>query len=98
MRALLLTAACSSAVLCAFGIAGASAAAGAPDPCVLITTSDASMALGATPPKAKSKTVGHFRSCTYAVKKKTMTVQTRAFASQAAFDKSAKATKGVVFP
>jgi hypothetical protein len=98
MRASLLTAALCCIGVCAFAAAGASAAVAAPDPCVLITTSDASMALGSTPPKAKSKTVGLFRSCTYAVKKKTMTVQTRKFASQSAFDKSAKATKGVVFP
>ncbi len=98
MRASLIVAFCCSAVLCTAGLAGASTSAGAPDPCVLITTLDASTALGGTPPKAKSKTVGLFRSCTYTVKKKTMTVQTRKLASQSAFDKGAKATKGVVFP
>jgi hypothetical protein len=99
MRIPLLTAVLCGIVLCSFGAsASASAGAGAPDPCVLITTSDASMALGATPPKAKSKTIGLFRSCTYAVKKKTMTVQTRKLASRSAFDKSARATKGVVLP
>jgi hypothetical protein len=98
MRVPLLTAALCSIALSSFGVAGASAGAGAPDPCVLITTSDPSTALGATPPRAKSKTVGRFRRCTYAVKKKTMTVQTRKLASQSAFDKSAKATRGVAFP
>jgi hypothetical protein len=73
-------------------------AAQPPDPCVLITTVDASTALGSTPPKAKAKTLGAYRTCTYVVKKKTMTVQTRRVATQAAFDKGAKATKGVVFP
>ncbi|HEX4519149.1 MAG TPA: hypothetical protein VH063_06165 [Gaiellaceae bacterium] len=87
---------CSAALL--VGAAAASASAAPADPCVLITTSDAATALGATPPKAKSKTAGAVRSCTYTVKKKTMTVQTRKFSSQAAFDKSAKATKGIVFP
>ena len=53
-------------------------AAQPPDPCVLITTIDASTVLGATPPKAKPKTVGATRTCTYTVKKKTMTVQTLA--------------------
>jgi hypothetical protein len=69
-----------------------------PDPCVLITNVDASTALGGNPPKAKAKAVGTSRSCTYTVKKKTMTVQTRRVPSQAAFDKGAKATKGIVFP
>jgi hypothetical protein len=98
MRAPFVTAVFCCAALCAFGVAASAAAAAPPDPCVLVTTSDASTALGATPPKAKPKTVGFVRSCTYTVKKKTMTVQTRKFASQAAFDKSAKATKGIVFP
>lgn len=69
-----------------------------PDPCLLITTKDASSALGYVPPKAKSKLVAGYRSCTYTVKKASMTVLTRSVASQAAFDKAAKATKGVVFP
>ncbi len=98
MRIPLLTAAFCSIALCSFGAAEASGGAGASDPCVLITTSDASMALGGTPPKAKSRTVGLFRSCTYAVEKKTMIVQTRKLASQSGFDKIAKATKGVVLP
>jgi hypothetical protein len=93
MRALL-----AAAVFCTFGVATSSAAAGPPDPCVLITTSDAATALGGTPARAKTKIVGLVRSCTYTVKKKAMTVQTRKFASQSAFDKSAKATKGIVFP
>lgn len=76
----------------------AASAAQPPDPCVLLTTVDASTALGATPPKPKTTTVSGARSCTYVVKKKTMTVQTRHVASQTAFDKSAKTTKGVVFP
>ena len=84
--------------VCAVAIAGASAAAEPPDPCVLITTTDASTALGGMPPKAKSKAVGVYRSCTYAVKKKTLTVQTRKLSSQSVFDKSAKANKGIVVP
>jgi hypothetical protein len=69
-----------------------------PDPCMLITTKDASSALGYQPPQAKSKLVSGYRSCTYSVKKESMTVLTRRVATQAAFDKAAKATKGVVFP
>jgi hypothetical protein len=65
---------------------------------LVITNVDASTALGGNPPKGKATTVGTSRSCTYTVKKKTMTVQTRRVPSQAAFDKGAKSTKGVVFP
>ncbi len=93
MRVLLL-----AVVFCLCGVAAASAVAEPPDPCVLITTSDAATALGGTPPKARAKTVGSYRSCTYAVKKKTMTVQTRKLSSQSAFDKSARANKGIVVP
>jgi hypothetical protein len=85
-------------VLAALVYALPAAAAQPPDPCVVITNVDASTALGGNPPKAKAKTVGTSRSCTYTVKKKTMTVQTQKVPTQAAFDKSAKATKGVVFP
>lgn len=73
-------------------------AAQAPDPCVLLTTTDASTVLGKTPPKPKAKTLGLYRSCTYAVGRKTMTVQTRRIATQALFDKSAKANRGGAFP
>jgi hypothetical protein len=97
VRASIIAAVACSTALWTIGVADAAGAA-TPDPCVLITTLDASTALGGTPPKAKSKTVGLFRSCTYTVKKKTMTVQTRRLASQSSFDKSVKATKGVVFP
>ncbi len=86
-------------VICAAGILVLSAAAARPpDPCVLITTTDASTVLGATPPKAKTTTVGVTRSCTYTVKKKSMTVQTLHVATQSAFDKTAKANKGLVVP
>jgi hypothetical protein len=94
MRWLLVT-----AVVCAAGLAALPAsAAQPPDPCVLITTADASTALGAIPPKGKTKTVGLYRSCTYTVKKKSMTVLTRHIATKGAFDKSAKANKGIVVP
>ena len=87
-----------ASVVAAAGISALSAAAAQPpDPCVLITTTDASTVLGATPPKAKPKTVGTARVCTYTVKKKTMTVQTTHVATQAAFDKAAKTT-GIVVP
>ena len=86
-------------VLCAAAAAVASAsAAQPPDPCVLVTTVDASTALNANPPKAAPKTVGTTRTCTYAVGKKTVTVTTRKVATKGAFDKSAKATKGIVVP
>ena len=85
-------------LLAAAVLALPAAAAQPPDPCVVITNVDASTALGGNPPKGKATTAGLIRSCTYTVKKKTMTVQTRRVPSQAAFDKSAKATKGVVFP
>ncbi|HEY4349100.1 MAG TPA: hypothetical protein VGM80_16115 [Gaiellaceae bacterium] len=79
------------------GLAAATASASKPpDPCVLLSTTDASTALGSTPSKPKTTTVGTARSCTYAVKKKTMIVATTRVATQAAFDKAAKA-KGLAF-
>jgi hypothetical protein len=88
-----------TSVVAAAGISALSAAAAQPpDPCILISTTDASTVLGATPPKAKPKTVGTARVCTYTVKKKTMTVQTSHIATQTAFDKAAKTIKGIVVP
>ena len=65
---------------------------------MLVTTVDASTALNANPPKAKPKIVGTSRTCTYTIGKKTVTVTTRKVATKGAFDKSAKATKGIVVP
>jgi hypothetical protein len=94
MRWLLLT-----SVACAAGLAAMPASAAKPaDPCMLITTVDASTALGANPRAAKAKTVGTTRTCTYTIKKKTVTVTTSKVAKKGTFDKSAKATKGVVVP
>jgi hypothetical protein len=85
--------------LCGAGLlAGSSSAAQTPDPCVLITNVDASTAIGAMPPQTKSKVVAGARTCTYTVKKKTLTVQTTKVASKSAFDKSVKKTKGIVVP
>ena len=95
MRWLLVTSVVCAAAACrAAGVAPRSRRI----PCVLITTIDASTALGGNPPKAKPKTVAPTRICTYKVGKKTMTVQTQKVATKAAFDKSAKAIKGVVVP
>src|SRR5262249_37024305 len=94
MRWLLVTSVVASA-----GVMAVSAAAAQPaDPCVVITTTDASTVLGGTPPKAKPKTVGATRVCTYTIKKKTITVQTQRIPTQGAFDKAAKANKGIVVP
>jgi hypothetical protein len=86
-------------VACIAGIAASTAAPASepPDPCVLITTTDASTVFNATPPKPKTKKIGTARSCTYVVKKKTMTVATTRVATQAAFDKAARKT-GLAFP
>jgi hypothetical protein len=88
----------TSVVAAAGAMALSASAAQPPDPCVLITTTDASTVLGTTPPRAKPKSVGVTRVCTYTVKKKTVTVATQHVATQAAFDKAAKANKGVVVP
>ena len=88
-----------TSVVCAAAVAVAGAsAAQPPDPCVIVTTVDASTALNANPPKAAPKTVGTTRTCTYKVGKKTVTVTTQKVATKGAFDKSAKAVKGVVVP
>jgi hypothetical protein len=86
-------------VICAAAIAVASASgAQPPDPCVVVTTLDASTALNANPPKATPKTAGTTRTCTYKVGKKTVAVTTQKVATKGAFDKSAKAIEGVVVP
>jgi hypothetical protein len=74
------------------------ALAAPPDPCALISTADASSALGYTPPKARTRTAGRFRSCTCTVRRKSLTVQTRSVATQAAFDRGARAHEGLVVP
>jgi hypothetical protein len=94
MRWLLVTSVVWAAGLAAMPAWGAQPA----DPCVVITTVDASTALGANPPAAKPKTLGTTRTCTYKVGKKTMTVQTQKVATKGAFDKSTKAIKGIVVP
>jgi len=78
-------------------VAAPAFSAATPNPCVLITFVDASAVLGATP-KSVPKTLGLFKSCTYTVKKKTLTVQTRHVARKSDFEKSAKANPGGVFP
>ena len=88
-----------TSVVCAAAVTVASAsAAQPPDPCVLLTTVDASTALNANPPKAKPKIVGTSRTCTYTIGKKTVTVTTQKVATRGAFDKGARALKGVVVP
>src|SRR5262249_32202661 len=88
-----------TSVICAAAIAVMPASAALPpDPCTLITTVDASTALGKNPPKTAPKTVGTTRTCTYKVGKKTMTVTTQKVASRGAFDKSAKKITGIVVP
>jgi hypothetical protein len=96
MRGLLI----GALVICAAAAAtGASAPAGAepPDPCALVTPADAAPVFGKPPPRARASG-GSTRSCTYAVRRQTMTVQTRALASQAAFMTSMKRLGGLVFP
>jgi len=88
-----------TSVICAAAVAvGSASAAQPPDPCALVTTVDASTALNANPPTAKPKTVGATRTCTYKIGKKSVTVTTQKIATKAAFDKTAKAIKGVVVP
>jgi hypothetical protein len=85
-------------VLALFGVtAGTASAAKPPDPCALVTTTDASTVFNTTPPKPKTKPIGTTLSCTYVIKKKTMTVATSRVATQSAFDKAAKKL-GFAFP
>jgi hypothetical protein len=95
MRGLLI----GALVVCAAAATGASvpAATEPPDPCALVSPADAAPVFGRTPPRAR--TSGRTtRSCTYSVRRQTMTVQTRALGSQAAFRASIKTLKGLVFP
>jgi hypothetical protein len=88
MRSLLLATLASVA-----GIAASSAAAAEPpDPCALITASDASKVLGATPPKPNTKAIGAALSCTYVLKKQSITIETARVATQSAFDAAATKT------
>ena len=81
------------------GIAASTASASSepPDPCALITTTDASKVFGSTPPKPKTKAAGAARSCIYVIKKKAMTIETTRVATQSAFDTAAKKT-GLAIP
>jgi hypothetical protein len=92
MRGLLI-----GALVVCLATAAASAAAEPPDPCVLVTPADATPVFAKTPPRAKT-TGRATRSCTYAVKRQTMTVKTRALGSQSAFMASIRALKGLVLP
>lgn len=91
-----------AAVLATICLAGAAAGAGGaasepPDPCLLVTTSEATPVFGAAP--LRSRTTGSTtRSCTYSVKHRSMTLQTRALASQSAFLAATKSVKGLVLP
>jgi hypothetical protein len=88
----------SVALLGAVTFVGAPASlAGTTDPCVLISVADASTALGSTPPAGKATTAGGVKTCTYTVKKKTLTVQTRKIVRKSDFVKGVKATYGLVF-
>lgn len=69
-----------------------------PDPCALVTPKDAVPVFSATPPAGKRATMGAIRSCTYTVKHKTLTVETRALASVSAFVASTKNGHGLVLP
>jgi hypothetical protein len=73
------------------------AAAGTMNPCVLVTTNDASTALGTKTGKGKAQTLGLFKACTYKGGRRTLTVLVRTLASKASFEKSAKANPGPVF-
>ena len=95
MRWLLVaTVACSAAIAASTVLASV---AEPPDPCLLVTASDASKVLGATPPKPKTTPMGVALSCTYAIKKQAMTIETTRVATQSAFDKAAKKT-GLAIP
>jgi hypothetical protein len=85
------------ALFAAVAAAQASAAKLA-DPCVLITTVDASTVLGSNPPKAKAQAVaGGSLSCSYTVKKKSLVVTTKHVAAKSAFVKAATSS-GPAYP
>jgi hypothetical protein len=66
-------------------------------PCVLVTSSDAGKALGATVGKGKAQTLGLYKACTYTKGRKTLTVLVRQI-DKATFEKSAKKNPPPVFP
>lgn len=94
MRSLPLAAAVAGALAVALAPA---AAAEPPDPCSLVSASQATPVFGATPTRTKTTGVTT-RSCTYSVKRVSMTLETRTLRSASAFVNATKATKGLVLP
>lgn len=62
----------------------------APNPCKLVTSADAKVALGATPSKPQLLPLGLYQSCSYTAKSLRLVVLVRRI-SKSAFVKSAKA-------
>src|SRR5215831_591718 len=75
-----------------------SAGAGTRNPCLLVRSGDASTALGAKTGAGKAQTLGLYKACVYTSGKKKLTVLVRTIPTKAAFEKSAKANPGPVFP
>jgi hypothetical protein len=73
------------------------ASAGSTSPCTLVTADDAGKALGAKVGKGRAKTLGLYKSCTYAKGRKTLTVLVRKI-GKGTFEKSARKNPPPVFP
>jgi hypothetical protein len=92
------TAPASAATPSAAPSADQQAASGkAPNPCDLVTASDASATLGASVPKATALAAGLYRECAYRSGAKSLVILDRQI-DQTTFDKSAQANPGVVKP
>jgi hypothetical protein len=76
-------------------VGAASASAGVKSPCKLVTTADATKALGVPAGVGKAATVGLYQACQYLVGSKGVIVLVRPL-SRSNFDKSAKLNPGPV--
>jgi hypothetical protein len=85
-------------VLAAMLVLAPSAGAGTRSPCLLVRSSDASTALGAKTGVGKPQTLGIYKACVYTSGTKKLTVLVSTIPTKAAFEKSAKANPGPVFP
>lgn len=91
------TLAFSAVALALYGAAAASAAPKPPNPCSVITASDAASVLKGSPAATKPKTTASGRTCTYTVKHMSLEIETRSVSSASVFQTTAQSLPAPVF-
>jgi len=84
--------------LAACAPAAASVNAEPPNPCTVVSLSAAAAVLKAAPAPSKPKTTTGGRTCTYTVKRMSLTVETRSVATAAAFASDVQRLRAPVYP